>query len=1089
MNRSGYPADEWAQRQSQSQQIPQPAPVSRTSINPGSTPMARPPAQQQSNSVPANSTTSGSVGSRASSFFSSFRKSSADTMERGGVPTQAGANSYQGHAQTMGNPQRRPDAGWDEYGRPLSMVLANDTQRPQPQQSQTQGRTGRLVSPRMQSMQQSQSYSSVSSRSPPQTVGRRKSSLLKTIPVMDQGRVNSEIQSVVDLSVAHSNKVYSSGPLVRRIEKNADGSINSDARWVEVWAQLGGTTLSVWEMDAIKQASDEGRQVPPTYINVTDSLVQVLGSVIRAASFYGPEERRSNVITINTAGSNLILFACPSPQTLLSWATALRLAAWEKSRIEEIYTGHLFRLSMMEDGKFHEPESTLQKGKLEGWAKVRISGSTEWQRLWVVVSTSFLTSSIDSGRPASPSGSTKKNRLSSFLGGGKSSQSANGHGSLAAAGVPAIAMYPGNKPKDKKKVLFTTTKITQAFAVYPERPEVISQSALFKIEGTIKDERVYSSTNSRERSAEPREGYALIIPEVESGKQGSNEMIKWLIAVHDAFGLYGRPEGYSWNPRDPHSVFFTYPFGPYRDHLFLDRELAEIIDPSVHETSRVRALLTDILIRRMHGPATAPQQSDAAGRPQLPPLGFGEGGRPSSADRSALATIKEQSVTSADSHLNGATQKAALNTEAQRPVPSQSIPGNPQSPTDLPYGRTPTSSTTEQHSPSPSSAKATFGPPLIPPLSTLPKSSDIGSESPRKPGTPSIASNNTPGPQSPPKLSFDVNQRSESPLSARNGVVARNEAGTNYSDVPNHQHIPSIPSLRTPSGNTTNPIENPRVEQPAQPAQTVQPVASSSSSQIAGSWAAPAGPPPPSAQVVPVDQNQPATPAVPSAAPSPAPVPEQSDPQLFEQEGALYLLSQMDDEPPETSPLREASSLPLPPRLAALERQRANSADEDIPPSPFATMSNAPSPFTSTGSVAARYNSQSPDVNSYANSIRPQGNGPWTSAIGNTSPGLSQTNPQISSSSSPRPSESVNMMQPTNRQHSLNMPITHSPLPMSTKSTEEQEDENHHADALAAFNFINSGSLCTAVPVDERKRQRKGTTGSPLLLRSYSKID
>jgi CCR4-NOT transcriptional complex subunit CAF120 len=81
----------------------------------------------------------------------------------------------------------------------------------------------------------------------------------------------------------------------------------------------------------------------------------------------------------------------------------------------------------MEGNEFREPESTLQKGKLEGWAKVRVSGSTEWQRLWVVVSASSARGSIDVGRPASDD-TLKRNRLSSLLGGGKSSQSRDGHG-------------------------------------------------------------------------------------------------------------------------------------------------------------------------------------------------------------------------------------------------------------------------------------------------------------------------------------------------------------------------------------------------------------------------------------------------------------------------------------------------------------------------------------------------------------------------------------------------------------------------------------------------------------------------------------
>jgi CCR4-NOT transcriptional complex subunit CAF120 len=164
--------------------------------------------------------------------------------------------------------QRRPDAGqWDEYGRPRSMVLANEGQRPQ---AQTQGRgsggSSRLISPRMQAVQSQPSNGSL---------GRRGSSHMRIIPTRDPNDPNGihpEIQQVVGLTLAHSSKVYCSGPLVRRLETNPDGTTSKDTRWVEVWAQLGGTTLSVWDMEAIKKASEEGREEPPAYINVTDSV-------------------------------------------------------------------------------------------------------------------------------------------------------------------------------------------------------------------------------------------------------------------------------------------------------------------------------------------------------------------------------------------------------------------------------------------------------------------------------------------------------------------------------------------------------------------------------------------------------------------------------------------------------------------------------------------------------------------------------------------------------------------------------------------------------------------------------------------------
>jgi CCR4-NOT transcriptional complex subunit CAF120 len=266
---------EWPRNSEQDQQRPLGA--VRNTVNLGSTPMARPP-PQQSNSNPAPY-------SRASSFFSSFRKNSKpDPVEPGSISPSTMSSGYSGHPNqaqqapyTVGAAgQRRPDAGnWDEQGRNNSIVLANE--RPQ---ASTQGRSGsggpsKLISPRVQAVQaQSASHSpSNSMSSAASSIGRRGSSYMKTIATRNaNGEIHSEIQQVVTLTLAHSSKIYCSGYLVRRLERNPDGTIVKDAKWVDVWAQLGGTTLSVWESEAIKKASEEGREEPPTYINVTDSV-------------------------------------------------------------------------------------------------------------------------------------------------------------------------------------------------------------------------------------------------------------------------------------------------------------------------------------------------------------------------------------------------------------------------------------------------------------------------------------------------------------------------------------------------------------------------------------------------------------------------------------------------------------------------------------------------------------------------------------------------------------------------------------------------------------------------------------------------
>lgn len=275
---SGRQSEEWTRNNNQQQQQPgqqRPPATALNSVNPGNTPMRRP----ETTSIPSSSTNS-----RASSFFASFRKNSnpPDPNKAGNTsPVSPAAMTY--HApqgpHTIGPiGQRRPDtANWDEYGKtqPSNMLLAKE----RPTQALTQGRVGsgpaKLISPRVQAVQaQSGSHSasnSISSTS--SSLGRRGSSFMKNIVTRDaQGEIHPEIQQVVGLTLAHSGKIYSSGPLVRRIERNADGSIVKDAKWAEVWAQLGGTTLSVWDMEAIKRASEEGREEPPTYINVTDSV-------------------------------------------------------------------------------------------------------------------------------------------------------------------------------------------------------------------------------------------------------------------------------------------------------------------------------------------------------------------------------------------------------------------------------------------------------------------------------------------------------------------------------------------------------------------------------------------------------------------------------------------------------------------------------------------------------------------------------------------------------------------------------------------------------------------------------------------------
>lgn len=61
--------------------------------------------------------------------------------------------------------------------------------------------------------------------------------------------------------------------MVRKVERQPDGHKPAkDDGWRDVWAQLGGTTLSLWDMKEIEEANQQGRQAPPSYVNITDAV-------------------------------------------------------------------------------------------------------------------------------------------------------------------------------------------------------------------------------------------------------------------------------------------------------------------------------------------------------------------------------------------------------------------------------------------------------------------------------------------------------------------------------------------------------------------------------------------------------------------------------------------------------------------------------------------------------------------------------------------------------------------------------------------------------------------------------------------------
>ena len=185
-------------------------------------------------------------------------------------------------------------------------------------------------------------------------------------------------------------------------------------------------------------------------------------------------------------------------------------------------------------------------------------------------------------------------------------------------------------------------------------------------------------------------------------------------AIHDAFSLYGRPRAYSWDPRDEASMMYAYPVGSARDvsfhssfsvllspintmiqSLFLEREMAEGMDPRTNHTSAVRSRLLTILSLRVQAlspqnvvpkqpnsnassalpplpsieePATETPQDGSTSLPRVPSLALSSSG-PEATPR-ALTPIVESSASERDATrpVNGAT---VANLDNVAPHPSQ----------------------------------------------------------------------------------------------------------------------------------------------------------------------------------------------------------------------------------------------------------------------------------------------------------------------------------------------------------------------------------------------------------------------------------
>lgn len=332
------------------------------------------------------------------------------------------------------------------------------------------------------------------------------------------GSAPSDMQYTLRLYDSFNQKVYFEGYLQKMNDLAVDGKPVPDRQWTNWYVELCGPVLTIWDASNVIQNSETGEtevtcedSISPTYINITDSVVDVVGT------FQYATPPRENVFVLNSAGSNRFYLQASNAHVMNRWVCAIRLACFETSKLHEIYTRNLLSRSLWSD------ILEKQSGKVEGWIQARLGGATEWQRYWVVVT-------------------DKRDEKRLF-----------GKKSIASRGQ--LMFY---ETKKSKVPIITIVNVVCAYAVYPENPKLIDLGTILKVEGSM-----YSSTTNDHQSGSAT-AFALLMT------SSSKEMVQWLIGIYDAFKLYGRPEMLLSDSSNINSLNFAEPVFGRQSQLFLE---------------------------------------------------------------------------------------------------------------------------------------------------------------------------------------------------------------------------------------------------------------------------------------------------------------------------------------------------------------------------------------------------------------------------------------------------------------------------------------------------------------------------------------
>ncbi|KAL1639955.1 hypothetical protein SLS58_007381 [Diplodia intermedia] len=397
-----------------------------------------------------------------------------------------------------------------------------------------------------------------------------------------------ELQPIFTFLNSHSNKLYQEGYFLKLHDLDARGRPSPDRNWTEVFAQLVGTVLSVWDAQRLDEAGEDG-EVVPSFINLADASIKMIESL----PMNGPgSQMLNNVLSVSTAANNRYLFHFNSVNSLTQWTAGIRLAMFEHASLQEAYTGSL----IAGKGRFLNNIRAIMertKFKYEDWARVRFGAGTPWRRCWCVIT---------------PPDEKEVNKIQKAL----KKQTIYDRSQPVLKGD--VKFYETRKVTKKTRPIATITDAYSAYAIYPQSKPLIDQSTLVKVEGRI-------TIHSKPEST--TEGFVFVMPEVHPAVSGFEIMLRFLFPVFDTFGIYGRPTRLVADALDTRSLMFAMPKD--RRYGYLDiLDVASLIhgDGSQNWSERQwRKQMKDLTSKRMTAVPPDRQRSrrNTTSRTSLPP--------------------------------------------------------------------------------------------------------------------------------------------------------------------------------------------------------------------------------------------------------------------------------------------------------------------------------------------------------------------------------------------------------------------------------------------------------------------------------------